>query len=131
MSSLISVNSFIKGLNLIFFQKSGLLSTLPNLAVGFCPVGYCPVGFCPSGLLSQWAFVRSPTLTKSENSINATECGISSGSTPFWLRHKISSAKEIYFCLEIITCDPLMYTMDLPQVYCFRPEGRIHKYIKG
>ena len=23
-------------------------------------MGYCPVGFCPSGLLSQWAFVRSP-----------------------------------------------------------------------
>ena len=29
------------------------------------------------------------------------------------LRHKISSEKEIYFCLEKITCDPLMYTMDL------------------
>ena len=29
------------------------------------------------------------------------------------LRHKISSEKEIYFCLEIITCDPLMYPMDL------------------
>ena len=27
------------------------------------------------------------------------------------LRHKISSEKEIYFCLEIIKCDPLMYTM--------------------
>ena len=25
-------------------------------------MGYCPVGFCPSGLLSQWAFVRSPSL---------------------------------------------------------------------
>ena len=25
-------------------------------------MGYCPVGFCPSGLLSQWAFVRSPAL---------------------------------------------------------------------
>ena len=59
-SSLIRVNSFIKDLNLFFFQRSGLLSTLPNLAVGFCPVGYCPVGFCPSGRLSQWAFVRSP-----------------------------------------------------------------------
>ena len=63
-SSLIRVNSFIKDLNLFFFQRSGLLSTLPNLAVGFCPVGYCPVGFCPSGLLSQWAFVRSPTVVK-------------------------------------------------------------------
>ena len=31
------------------------------------------------------------------------------------LRHKISSEKEIHFCLEIITCDPLMYTMDLPK----------------
>ena len=29
------------------------------------------------------------------------------------LRHKISSEKEIYFCLEIITCDPLMVFMDL------------------
>ena len=29
------------------------------------------------------------------------------------LRHKISSEKEIYFCLEITTCDPLMHTMDL------------------
>ena len=29
------------------------------------------------------------------------------------LRHKISSEKEIYCCLEIITCDHLMYTMDL------------------
>ena len=31
------------------------------------------------------------------------------------LRHKISSEIEICFCLEIITCDPLMYTMDLPK----------------
>ena len=29
------------------------------------------------------------------------------------LRHKISLEKEIYVCLEIITCDPLRYTMDL------------------
>ena len=29
------------------------------------------------------------------------------------LRHEKSLEKEIYFCLEIITCDPLMYTMDL------------------
>ena len=58
-SSLIQVNSFIIDFNL-FFLRSGFLSTLPNLAVGFCPVGYCPEGFCPSGLLSQWAFVRSP-----------------------------------------------------------------------
>ena len=39
------VNSFIKK-----NQRRGLLSTLPNEAVGFCP----------GGLLSQWAFVRSP-----------------------------------------------------------------------
>ena len=44
----------------LFFHRGGLLSTLPNEAVGFYPVGYCPVGFCPSELLSQWAFVRSP-----------------------------------------------------------------------
>ena len=31
-------------------------------------------------------------------------------------RHKISSEKEIQFCLEIITCDHLMYTMDLPKL---------------
>ena len=31
------------------------------------------------------------------------------------LRHKLSSEKEILFCLEIITCDPWMYTMDLPK----------------
>ena len=36
------------------------MSALAKMAVGFCPVGFCPVGFCPSGLLSQWAFVRSP-----------------------------------------------------------------------
>ena len=63
MSSLISVNSLIKDLNLFFSQKSGLLSTLSSLAVGFCPVGYCQVGFFPSGLLSQWAFVRSPFIS--------------------------------------------------------------------
>ena len=37
------------------FKKWAFVHLLPNLAVGFCPVG-----FCPSGLLSQWAFVRSP-----------------------------------------------------------------------
>ena len=31
------------------------------------------------------------------------------------LRHKISSEKEIHFCLEIIPCDSLMYSMDLPK----------------
>ena len=31
------------------------------------------------------------------------------------LTHKISSEKEIHFCLEIKTCDPLMCTMDLPK----------------
>ena len=36
------------------------MSSLPKMAVGFCPVGFCPVGFCPSGVLSQWGFVRSP-----------------------------------------------------------------------
>ena len=36
------------------------MSSLPKIAVGFCPVGFCPVGFCPSGVLSQWGFVRSP-----------------------------------------------------------------------
>ena len=29
------------------------------------------------------------------------------------LRHKISSEKEKYFCLEILTCVPLMYRIDL------------------
>ena len=40
--------------------RSGVLSSLPKIAVGFCPVAFCPVGFCPSGVLSQWGFVRSP-----------------------------------------------------------------------
>ena len=31
------------------------------------------------------------------------------------LRQKQSSEKEIQFYFEIITCDPLMYTMDLPK----------------
>ena len=31
------------------------------------------------------------------------------------LRQKQSPEKEIQFYLEIITCDPLMYTMDLPK----------------
>ena len=39
---------------------SGVLSSLPKMAVGFCPVEFCSVGFCPSGVLSQWVFVRSP-----------------------------------------------------------------------
>ena len=42
-----------------FLCRSGVLSSLPKMAVGFCPVGLCPVGFCPSGVLSQWGFVRS------------------------------------------------------------------------
>ena len=41
-----------------FLSRSGVLSDLPKIAVGFCPVGFCPVGFCPSGVLSQWGFVR-------------------------------------------------------------------------
>ena len=31
------------------------------------------------------------------------------------LRQKLSSEKEMQFYFEIITCDPLMYTMDLPK----------------
>ena len=31
------------------------------------------------------------------------------------LRQKQSSEKEIQFYFEIITCDPLIYTMDLPK----------------
>ena len=31
------------------------------------------------------------------------------------LRQKQSSEKEMQFNFEIITCDPLMYTMDLPK----------------
>ena len=48
---------------LTFLCRSGVLSSLPKMAVGFCPVGFCPVGFCPSGVLSQWGFVRSPGVT--------------------------------------------------------------------
>ena len=40
---------FLIDFNLLFL-RSGLLSTLPNLAVDFRPVGLCPVGFCPNGL---------------------------------------------------------------------------------
>ena len=32
------------------------------------------------------------------------------------LRQKQSSEKEIQFYFEIITCDPLIYTMDLPKL---------------
>ena len=40
-----------------FLINGGLLSSLPNLVVGYCPVGYCPwaivlLSYCPSGLLS-------------------------------------------------------------------------------
>ena len=45
---------------LTFLCRSGVLSSLPKMAVGFCPVGVCPLGFCPSGVLSQWGFFRSP-----------------------------------------------------------------------
>ena len=31
------------------------------------------------------------------------------------LRQKVSSEKEIQFYFEIITCNPLMYRMDLPK----------------
>ena len=31
---------------------------MPNLALGFCPLG-----FCSSGILIQWAFVRSPSIS--------------------------------------------------------------------
>ena len=35
------------------FLSSGLLSSLPNLAVGFCPMDFRSVGFCPSRLGSK------------------------------------------------------------------------------
>ena len=53
-----------------FLSRSGVLSDLPKIAVGFCPVGFCPVGFCPSGALSQWGFVRLPSLNAIKNVLN-------------------------------------------------------------
>ena len=53
------------------------------------------------------------TLTKSENSNEMPQNVAFHQDLHRLLRHKISSENEIYFCLEIITCDPLMYTMDL------------------
>ena len=53
------------------------------------------------------------TLTKSENSNEMTQNAAFHQDLHRLLRHKIPSEKEIYFCLEIITCEPLMYTMDL------------------
>ena len=55
------------------------------------------------------------TLTKSENSNAIPENVAFHQDLHHLLRHKISSENEIYFCLVIITCDPLMYTMDLPK----------------
>ena len=55
------------------------------------------------------------TLTKSENSNEMSENVAFHQDLHRLLRHKISSENEIYFCLVIITCDPLMYTMDLPK----------------
>ena len=52
-------------------------------------------------------------LTKSENSNEMPQNAAFNQDLHCLLRHKISSEKEIYFCLEIIICDPLMYTMDL------------------
>ena len=43
----------------------------------------------------------------------------------YLLRQKQSQEKEINFYLEIITCDPSIYTMDHP-VYCIKSEGTIH-----
>ena len=42
------------------------------------------------------------------------ECGISSGSTLYAMT-KESSAQEMHFYVEIITCDPSVYTMDHPK----------------
>ena len=50
-------------------------------------------------------------------------------STLFAIRQTLSSEKEILFYLEIITCDPWIYTTDHPKsskVYCIKSEGRIH-----
>ena len=57
------------------------------------------------------------TLTKSENSNEMPKNAAFHQDLQRLLIHKISSEKEIYmyFCWEIITCDPLMYTMDLPK----------------
>ena len=46
------------------------------------------------------------------------------------LRQERSSEKQIQFYLEIITCDPSIYTINL-MVDCIKPEGRIDLYIKG
>ena len=55
------------------------------------------------------------TLTKSENSNEMPQEEALHQDLHPLLRYKISSEKEIYFCLEIITCDPLMLTRDLPK----------------
>ena len=38
---------------------------------------------------------------------------------------------ELQFYLEIITCDPWIYTMDHPKFIVTKPDGRSHLYIKG
>ena len=55
------------------------------------------------------------TLAKSENSNEMPQNVAFHQDLHRLLRHEISSENGIYFCLEIITCDPLMYTMDLPK----------------
>ena len=54
-------------------------------------------------------------LTKSENFNVMPHNAVFHQDLHRLLRHKISSEKEIFFCLEIVTCDPLMYTIDLPK----------------
>ena len=56
------------------------------------------------------------TLTKREN-YEMTQNAAFHQDLHRLLRHEISSEIEIYlyFCLEIITCNILMYTMDLPK----------------
>ena len=114
-SSLIRVNSFIKDLNLFFFQRSGLLSTLPNLAVGFCPVGYCPVGFCPSGRLSQWAFVRSPCVcvcvcvcVQGSSTGKTMVCASSENS-----RESVRSLESAIICADFYNSSKLKYILRL------------------
>ena len=53
------------------------------------------------------------------------------------LRQNLSSEKVMQFDLEIITCDPSIYTRIhlyrgvSGQLYCIWQEGRIHYYITG
>ena len=61
------------------------------------------------------------TLTKNKNSNDMPQNVAFHQDLHRLLRHKISSEKELY--LEILTCDPLTYTMDLPKFIVSNQKG--------